>query len=138
VVARLWDHLAPLRELPAPDDSVADAAEADKVAAEEELKKLFGRRQRKEIPLVEYELEIKPLRERIAAADQRRTVTRGPDLRKWAATPAELRQAWEADDLSLADRRDVLAAFIDRVEVAPRRPGTGAFDAKRIRVMFRS
>jgi DNA invertase Pin-like site-specific DNA recombinase len=138
VVAQLWEHLAELHELPAPDDAEADAADADITAAEGELRALVARRQRKEIEQVEYELFAQPLRDSIAEAKQRRTVTRGPDLRTWATTPAELRKSWEADELSLADRRDVLAAFIDRVEIAPRRPSTGAFDAERITVKFRS
>jgi DNA invertase Pin-like site-specific DNA recombinase len=139
VVARLWEHLAELRELPAPDDAEADAANADITATEKEIRALAARRQRKEIVQVEYEVFAQPLRDRIAEAERRRTVTRGPDLRRWARTPAGLRKSWEADELSLADRRDVLAAFIDRIEVAPRRPGsTGAFDAERITVKFRS
>jgi DNA invertase Pin-like site-specific DNA recombinase len=138
VVARLWEHLRGRRSLPRPTDDAAEEAKAALDAAEEELAALARRRATGEIEQVEYEVLAVPLREAVKDAKARRTVTRGPDLRTLAPTPAQLRRRWEAGDMDLMEQREVLAAYIERIVIHPHTGRAGVWDPNRIVVEWRS
>jgi hypothetical protein len=137
VVARLREHLHGLRSLPRANDDAALAAQAEVERLEDQLRDLIARRQRHQIELIEYEAFAEPVRAALAEARTRTTTQRGPDLRYLARTPRDLDRRWES--MTLVEKREVLAAYIERIEIRPatERSRRGQFDPERVVVTWR-
>jgi hypothetical protein len=127
VTPQLWRKLRSARARRAPHD--AEAAEADLVV----LARRFGAG---ELLEVEWNAARTVILERIAAAESTPTLRSAdlPDVR-------DLHAAWRRGDLSVRDKRRVLAAVVERITINPGVRGrsvTGNRPEDRVAIIWRS
>jgi site-specific DNA recombinase len=108
------------------DDEVLDApamepdAGADVARVEQELAELAALRGAGDISLAEWMAARKPLQERLAAAKAGARTTRRPAaLDRLLSEPGAARKAWGRDELSLATKRDIVRAVVEKIVVGP-------------------
>jgi site-specific DNA recombinase len=115
------------------DTSAVDAAQA-------ELDLIYAAKDAGELPLADFLKLIPEYRAKLDAAkaeveDAAPVAGPPPKLYQWLAKRGALRRAWEADELDFADKREVLAYVLDRVEVGP--AGGRKFEPERLQWSFK-
>jgi len=119
------------------DDDATDEATAAIVAAEAKLQELAEMWAADELSRAEWLVARNPVEARLEAAKRSLSRTRGTTaLDGFVGGTEPLQVAWESRNFD--QRRAIIAAVVDRVNIGPGRRGYNRFDPERVDVVWRA